>query len=60
MQADAQSNSLKEMERTISKIGVTILKGVVSKFGADADEVEMVGGTRRSDRKSPVHKKKVA
>ncbi|MES2732975.1 MAG: hypothetical protein V4714_14585 [Bacteroidota bacterium] len=60
MQVDAQSNSLKEMENTIGKIGVSILKGAASKFGDDADEVEMVGGTRASDRKAPVRKKKEA
>lgn len=57
MQADSLSNRLQVLENKISKMYTAILKSASGKFGDDADEIEMLGGTRASDRKFRVRKK---
>lgn len=56
-QADIKRNRVAEAKRNLALMHSSLLKGAVAEFGADADEVEMLGGTRISERKRPVRKK---
>jgi len=56
--ADELSNAYEALEAEINDMSRKILAGALSKFGADSDEYEQVGGTRTSDRKKPVRKAK--
>lgn len=56
-QADVKRNRVLEAKRNLALMHSGLLKGAVAEFGADADEVEMLGGTRISERKRPVRKK---
>jgi hypothetical protein len=55
-EADDKSNQLKAVEKEIGSLYTRALSGAVSKFGEDSSEVEMLGGTRKSERKRPVRK----
>jgi hypothetical protein len=56
--ADELSNAYEALEEELNAMSRKILAGALSKFGADSDEYEQVGGTRTSDRKKPVRKTK--
>ena len=49
--ADKKAELLKETESKLTEIYSRILSGCVSKFGSDAIEVALLGGTRKSERK---------
>jgi len=49
--ADEKAKLLKEAENKLAEMYSRILSGCVSKFGSDADEVSMLGGTKKSERK---------
>jgi hypothetical protein len=54
--ADDWANKLKSVEKEIGSLYTRALSGAISKFGEDSSEVEMLGGTRKSERKRPVRK----
>jgi hypothetical protein len=54
---DEAQNELGAMERALRDKNARILSAVEARFGADSNEYEMVGGTRRSERKKPSKKK---
>ena len=56
--ADEKSAKLKSSETKLADMYSRVLLGCISKFGSDAMEVTMLGGTRKSERKRPVRKKK--
>ena len=61
MELDAADKALNEVlaaEEKLEAMYSEILKGAVSEFGRDSSEVEMLGGTRTSERKRPVRKPK--
>ena len=53
---DAKQNRLDARERGLADWNRRILSAVEGQYGADSDEYELVGGTRRSERKKPVRK----
>ena len=53
--ADTKASLLNEAEEKLTEMYSRVLSGCVSKFGADAEEVTLLGGTRKSERKT--HKK---
>ncbi len=57
---DAVINRVKGYEKEIKSLFKRALSGAVSKFGEDSSEVEMMGGTRSSERKKRVSKPKQA
>ncbi len=50
-QADTISNTLENIEDDIASDFTAILKAAAGKFGENSNEVEMLGGTRKDDRK---------
>ncbi len=54
--ADTISNRLDGEEDTLSKMCKAVLASAKGKFDEDADEIEILGGTRATDRKKPVKK----
>ena len=58
-EADVLVNQERAQRKEIADMYSGILKGAVSKFGADSDEVEQLGGTRKSERKRPDRKPKL-
>lgn len=56
--ADEKAAILKEAEDKLGEMYSRILSGCVSKFGSDALEVSLLGGTRKSERKKMEKKKK--
>jgi hypothetical protein len=50
--ADERALIVKEEEQKLTEMYSRILSGCVSKFGVDAEEVSILGGTRLSERKS--------
>ena len=50
-EADGLSNDLQLDERKLNEMLVSVLSSGKSKFGADSNEIEKLGGTRKSDRK---------
>jgi hypothetical protein len=57
--ADECSSELKESESLLADMYSRILPGCVSKFGSDAPEISILGGTRKSERKKPEKKNKI-
>lgn len=55
-EADSIGQKIAESEAELSDMHTAILAGAKSRFGLDSDEVKMLGGTRKSDRKKPVRK----
>ncbi len=51
--ADERASVLKEEESLLTDMYSRILPGCVSKFGNDATEITILGGTRKSERKKP-------
>ncbi len=50
-QADTISNTLEDIEDDIASDFTAILKAAAGKFGENSNEAEMLGGTRKDDRK---------
>jgi hypothetical protein len=57
--ADECASALKESESLLADMYSRILPGCVSKFGSDAPEISVLGGTRKSERKKPEKKNKI-
>jgi len=57
-QADAKNNEFEAEEQKLEFMHSGVLKGAVPQFGEDSNEVEMLGGTRVSERKPRTHKPK--
>jgi hypothetical protein len=55
--ADKKALSIKLEEQKLSDMYARILSGCVSKFGSDAPEIKLLGGTRKSERKRHNRKK---
>lgn len=55
---DRIGNNLVEYEKKLTEMYTEVLKSVIGKFGVDSTEVELVGGTRKSERKRPAKKAK--
>ena len=51
---DEKTNRLEARERLLDDFNQRILAGIRSQYGPDSNELELVGGVRRSDRKRPV------
>lgn len=56
--ADKSLNEVLTAEEKLKAMYSEVLKGAVSEFGQDSSEVEMLGGTRKSERRRPVRKPK--
>ena len=56
---DERSNRLEARERVLEDLSQRILAGIRSQYGPDSNELELVGGVRRSDRKHPVRPTKL-
>lgn len=56
-QADTAGNALADMEADIASDYAAILKSAIGKFGENSSEVEMLGGTRKVERKKRTPKK---
>ncbi len=54
---DEKTNRLDVRERLLDDFNQRILAGIRSQYGPDSNELELVGGVRRSDRKRPVRTK---
>ncbi len=52
--ADEKAFIVKQEEKKLTEMYSRILSGCVSKFGVDAEEVTLLGGTRLSNRKSKI------
>ncbi len=59
-QADALSNQIDAEEDKLNSMCTKVLAGAVAAFGEDANEIEQLGGTRKSERKKPVRKQQAA
>ncbi|MBD2101827.1 hypothetical protein [Leptolyngbya sp. FACHB-261] len=57
-QIDVAQAELVEEEKRLKHMTSDMLTGVASKYGKDSYEYKLAGGTRRSERKRPVHKSK--
>ena len=55
---DDKQNRLDAREKGLSDLNLRMLAAVKAQHGPDSSEFELAGGTRRSDRKKPVRKKK--
>src|SRR5580765_4305257 len=58
-QLDERTNRLDARERQLADLNQRVLAAVRGQYGPDSNEVEQVGGTRRSDRKRPTRTMKV-
>lgn len=56
--ADNELNEFLELEKEVANAYMTVLKGAVANFGDDSNEIEILGGTKRSERKRPARKSK--
>ena len=56
--ATATLNNINTDEVKLDEMYMRILKGAVAQFGSNSNEVEVLGGTRFSERKPTVRKKK--
>jgi uncharacterized protein YpbB len=56
--ADEKVSLLKEAEEKLAEMYSRILSGCVSKFGIDATEITLLGGTRKSERKNSIKNNK--
>ena len=55
---DAKANEIDAQIKAMNALSERALKGTGFKFGFDSNEYEMVGGTRKSERKRPTRKPK--
>jgi len=53
---DDDANDLDSLETELNDWNRRILSGVEAQYGSDSSEYELVGGTRKSDRKKPTRK----
>jgi hypothetical protein len=53
---DSVGQKIGVAESELSDMHTAILAGAKSRFGLDSDEVKMLGGTRKSERKKPLRK----
>ena len=58
-QLDERTNRLDARERQLADLNQRVLAAVRGQYGPDSNEVEQVGGTRRSDRRRPTRTMKV-
>jgi len=56
---DERTNLLEARERLLDDLNQRIFAGIRSQYGPDSNELELVGGVRRSDRKRPVRTTKL-
>ena len=56
--ADEKVSLLKDAEEKLAEMYSRILSGCVSKFGIDAPEITLLGGTRKSERKKSMKNNK--
>lgn len=56
--SDKALNEVLAAEEQLKAMYAEVLKGAVSEFGRNSSEVEMLGGTRTSERRRPVRKPK--
>jgi hypothetical protein len=56
--ADEKVSLLKDAEEKLAEMYSRILSGCVSKFGIDATEITLLGGTRKSERKNSIKNNK--
>lgn len=54
--ADERAMIVKTEEKKLTEMYSRVLSGCVSKFGVDAKEVSLLGGTRLSERKNRIKK----
>ena len=54
-QVDEKSNEI-AMVKQMNDLAIRAVKSAEFKFGGDSNEFEMIGGTRKSDRKRPIRK----
>ena len=57
-QADGKGNDIESDEQKLKEQFASVLGAAPGKFGADSNELEMLGGTRRSERRRPKRKPK--
>ncbi len=57
--ADEKVELLKDAESKLTEMYSRILSGCVSKFGIDAPEITLLGGTRKSERKKSEKKNEI-
>ncbi|WP_199289460.1 hypothetical protein [Phormidium sp. FACHB-77] len=57
---DQAANAVQDAEQVVRDFSERILLGVATKYGKDSNEYEMAGGVRKSDRKRPTRKPKLA
>jgi hypothetical protein len=55
--ANERASILKEEESRLGDMYSRVLPGCISRFGSDASEIKVLGGTRKSERKKPFRKK---
>jgi hypothetical protein len=58
--ADQAGNAVKDAELAMRDYSERILLGVATRYGKDSNEYEMAGGIRKSDRKRPTRKPRLA
>ena len=56
---DDETNQLDDLEQRLRDLNQRILAAVKATYGPDSSEYELVGGTRRSDRKTAARTPKV-
>ena len=56
---DEKANLLDVRERVLDDFNQRIFAGIRSQYGPDSNELELVGGVRRSDRKRPARRANV-
>lgn len=54
--ATVMLNKIQQAEKKLKVMYTRVLKGAIAQFGPDSSEVEVLGGTRTSERKKPVKK----
>ncbi len=57
---DQAANAVQDAEQVVRDFSERILLGVATRYGKDSNEYEMAGGVRKSDRKRPTRKPKLA
>jgi len=55
--ADRKSNEIRNAEEKLGEMYTRVLAGGVSIFGVDSNEIEELGGTRKSERKNSTKEK---
>lgn len=55
-QADAAGNELKALAQDIASDYTAVLSSAIGKFGDNGNEIEILGGTRKDERKKPKKK----